>query len=114
MCQQWFSVLGQTFDVTGFLLIVIEWHHMFVRDVYMRQKRIERDYEKSMAEQRGEKFDEDADFEYTMWREFQRLLRKDTIYRKWLFFAGASLIILGFLLQVAGSWPGGLFGIKSC
>jgi hypothetical protein len=49
MCQQWFSVLGQTSDVVGFLLIVTEWHHMFVRDVYMRQKRIERDYEKRAA-----------------------------------------------------------------
>lgn len=116
MCQQWFSVLGLTADVIGFLMIAVEWHHMFSRDVYMRQKRIERDYEKAQAEQAGKAFDEDANLEYTMWREFQKLLIKDTLYRKWLFYAGTGLIVFGFLLQAVGSWPYGVpfFGSKSC
>jgi hypothetical protein len=114
MCQQWFSIVGLVFDVVGFMMIAVEWHHMFKRDVYLRQKRIERDYKKSRAEERGQKFDDDSDLEYTMWREFQRLLKKDTLYRSWLFYAGAILIVAGFTLQTLGSWPGGIFGIKSC
>jgi hypothetical protein len=114
MCQQWLSVAGLLFDVVGFLLIAVEWHHMFKRDVYMRQKRIERDYNKSVAEEKGEHFNEDDDLEYTMWREFQRLLQKDTLYRKWLFGVGVSLVVSGFVLQLLGNWPYGVFGIKSC
>jgi hypothetical protein len=116
MCQQWFSVFGLVADVIGFLMIAIEWHHMFTRDVYMRQKRIERDYNKSAAETEGKPFDDDADMEYTMWREFQKLLKKDTLYRQWLFYVGTGLIILGFVLQTAGSWPRGIspLSIKGC
>ena len=116
MCQNWLSVTGLFFDVVGFLLIAFEWHHMFTRDVYMRQKRIERDYNKSIAEAEGRKFDDDEDLEYTMWREFQHLLRKDSFYRQWLFYVGAGLIVLGFVLQALGSWPYGtpFFGLKSC
>jgi hypothetical protein len=55
----------------GILTIAVEWRHRFERDVCMRQKRIERDFKKSEAESRGEKFDEDEDdLEYTMWRPF--------------------------------------------
>lgn len=116
MCQQWLSVLGLIADVVGFLMIAIEWHHMFKRDVYMRQKRIERDYNKSVAESDGKPFDDDADLEYTMWREFQKLLVKDTLYRQWLFYVGTGLIIFGFVLQTAGSWPWAvpLLGFRNC
>jgi hypothetical protein len=116
MCQNWFSISGLVFDVTGFLLIAFEWHHMFQRDVYLRQKRIERDYRKSVAEAEGRQFDDDEDLEYTMWREFQRLLQKDTLYRKWLFYVGTGLILLGFMLQSLGSWPYGVpvLGLKTC
>jgi hypothetical protein len=94
MCQNWFSISGLVFDVTGFLLIAFEWHHMFQRDVYLRQKRIERDYRKSVAEAEGRQFDDDEDLEYTMWREFQRLLQKDTLYRKWLFYVLSQMALL--------------------
>jgi hypothetical protein len=114
VCQNWFSIVGLVFDVAGFLMIAVEWHHMFKRDVYMREKRIDRDYAKLTAERRGEKFDDDADMEYTHAREFSRLLRKDTLYRAWLFYVGTTLIILGFFGQVFGSWPYGIFGFKSC
>ena len=89
---------------------------MFKRDVYMRQKRIERDYNKSVAESETKPFDNDSDLEYTMWREFQKLLRSDTLYRQWLFYVGAGLIILGFVLQTVGSWPHGIpfLGIANC
>lgn len=105
MWQQWLSVIGLSFDVIGFVLIAVEWHHMFVRDVYMWQKRIERDYLRAIAEAKGEEFDEDYDMEYTHWREFQRLLQKDTSYRRILFYTGMTLIVIGFLLQVVGNWP---------
>jgi hypothetical protein len=114
MCQQWFSILGLVLDVVGILTIAVEWRHTFERDVYMRQKRIERDYRKSTAESRGEKFDDDEDLEYTMWRPFQKLLHQDKRYRSRLFYIGMGLIVMGFVLQTLGSWPYGIFGIKNC
>jgi uncharacterized membrane protein len=105
MSQEWLSVVGLSLDIIGFLLIAFEWHHMFIRDVYMRQKRFERDHAKWRAEMDGDEFDDDDNLEYTHWQEFQRLLQKDTTYRRWLFFTGIALIITGFLLQVLGNWP---------
>ena len=60
MSQEWLSVVGLSLDIIGFLLIAFEWHHMFIRDVYMRQKRIERDHAKWRAEMDGDEFDDDG------------------------------------------------------
>lgn len=116
MCQNWLSIIGQCADIVGFLFIAIEWHHMFQRDVYMRQKRVERDFKKWEAERDGVPFDEDFDMEYTHWREFQRLLQKDTLYRQWLFYPSVVLVVFGFMLQAIGNWPNGIpaFGLRPC
>jgi hypothetical protein len=100
MCQQWLSVLGLVFDVVGILTIAVEWRHTFERDVHIRQKRIERDYRKSVAESRGEKLDDDEDLDYTMWRPFQRLLRQEvklilSIAARIVYVNGDSVMRLG-------------------
>ena len=32
MCQNWYSIIGQSLDVVGFLIIAFEWFHQFKRD----------------------------------------------------------------------------------
>ena len=114
MCQQWFSVLGQTFDIAGFLLIAFEWRHMFLREREGRLYELQHDYERTSAEYRGEVYKDPSSADHTMWREFQKLFIKEWRMRKRIFYSGVVFVVLGFLFQVMGSWPGGIFGIKSC
>jgi uncharacterized membrane protein len=114
MCNQWLSVAGLTFDVVGFLLIAFEWHLMFKREMHERLGRIVEDYAKSKAEAEGVRYRDPAAQDYTMWREFQKLIGKDKRLRQKLFYPGVVLVILGFILQVLGSWPGGLAGFRGC
>ena len=114
MCQQWFSVVGNLTEIVGFLLVVREWYHVFSLDALQRRNRIERDYNRTRAEQEGRRWVDPSSADHTMWREFQRLLIRDLRYRKRIFFGGSALIVFGAFLQIAGNWPGGVFGIKSC
>jgi len=114
MCQQWLSVAGYILEICGFLLIAREWYHVFKLDELQRRNRIHEDYERTSAEYSGREYQDPSRADHTMWREFQRLLNRDIRYRRRLFFAGAFLVISGALLQLLGSWPGGVFGIKSC
>jgi hypothetical protein len=115
MCQQWFSVVGQILDVIGFLTIAWEWHHMFSRDRRRRIAELEEARNRSMSAQLAVPhmpIDQDA----AMWRVFQKLFLREWRWRGRVFGAGVVLIILGFLGQVLGSFPGGvpILGFKSC
>jgi len=114
MCQQWLSVIGNLAEMAGFLLLAREWFHVFNLDVLQRRNRIENDYERSRAEREGRDWTDPNSSDYTMWREFQRLLNRDIQYRRRIFVGGASLVVVGAFLQIAGNWPGAIFGIKSC
>lgn len=110
MCQNWFSVIGQLFDVVGFLVIAWEWFHQFQRDHDRRIRELEKASQRQQASYEGRRpppQDEDA----AMWREFQRLFLKEWRWRRKVFFTGAGLVILGFLFQVLGNWP---HLIRSC
>jgi hypothetical protein len=110
MCQNWFSVIGQTFDVIGFLIIAFEWYHQFWRDHERRIAELQKAYERQTALYKGEPLPE-QDEDMLMWREFQKLFLKEWRWRRKVFFTGATLVILGFVFQVLGNWPH-LF--KSC
>ncbi len=114
MCQQWFSVLGQCLDVAGFLLIAFEWRHMFIRERERRLYQLQHDFERTQAERQGEVYRDPRGADHTMWREFQKLFFKEWRMRGRIFYGGVVLVIFGFLFQVMGSWPRGMFGIMSC
>ncbi len=114
VCQQWFSVVGNLTEIVGFLLVVREWYHVFSVDALQRRNRIERDFERTRTEQEGRKWVDPSSADHTMWREFQRLLIRDLRYRKRIFFGGSALVVFGACLQMAGNWPGGVFGIRGC
>lgn len=116
MCQQWFSVIGQTLDVIGFLFIASEWRHVFMhtREVGLRQiheeakRALTASLGKDPIDRTGEKFEK--------WNAIQDEFIEDWTYRGRIFKYGVTLVVLGFVFQAMGSWPGGvpLFGYRSC
>jgi len=113
-CQQWFSVIGLVFDIVGFLLIVFEWRHMFIRERNRRMEELDNDYERSRGERFGQTYNDPRSADYTMARLFSKLFMQEWRYRGRLFYSGVVLVIIGFVGQVVGSWPGGLLNLKSC
>jgi hypothetical protein len=112
MCQQWFSEVGLVLDIIGFLTIAIEWHHEFVRDRERRLGQLQAAYERAAAEAQGVPL---PDQDRLMWRAFQKLFLSEWRWRGRVFYAGVGLVILGFIGQFLGGWPGGLsFGAKAC
>ena len=114
MCQQWFSVIGLVFDIVGFLLIVFEWRHMFIRERNRRMEQLHYDYERSRVERSEQTYNDPRSGDYTMARLFSKLFMQEWRYRGRLFYSGVVLVIIGFVGRVVGSWPGGLFTLKSC
>jgi hypothetical protein len=114
MCQQWLSVIGLTADVIGFLLIAFEWHETFNHLVLSRQNAVELDYIRTTQSDEAAKEREQADS--SMWRNTQRENQLDNARRVKLFRAGVALIVIGFLLQLAGSLPYGasVFHFTTC
>src|SRR6266576_777492 len=51
-----------------------------------------------------------------MWREFQKLGLQEGRWRGRGFYSGATVVVLGFVGQLLGSWPGGVpfFGFTAC
>jgi hypothetical protein len=114
MCQQWLSVGGLVLDVIGFLLIAREWYHVFLHSVLMRQVRVEEDYNRTRAAERGEAYDDPTEADASMWRNTQRENLRDNQHRAQLFYIGTTLVVLGFFLQLLGSWPYGILSFRSC
>jgi hypothetical protein len=104
MCQQWLSVSGLILDIVGFVLIAFEWRHM-----YMDQR-----FRRLDALQRAAGYPGEIDPDEAMPKLFAKLFMKEWRYRGTLFYGGVVLIVLGFIGQTAGSWPGGVISFKSC
>lgn len=100
--------------MVGFLLIAFEWRHMFFRERDRRMEELHHDYKQTSANIRGEAYRDPREMDFTMATTFSRLAHKEWRYREVLFYGGVVLIILGFVGQTAGSWPGGLLGFKNC
>ena len=111
MCQQWLSAVGLTVDVVGFLLIAWEWHLMFQRHVANRIGEIDALYSRLRRKQEGMQEEEDEEF-WSMGKHMYDGLMEDVRYRGKIVYTGVGLIIVGFLLQVLGSIPGGIAWIK--
>jgi hypothetical protein len=114
MCQQWFSVVGLTAEVIGFLLIAYEWRETFLHLVLQRQGAVEMDYVRSRQGDDAAKERELADA--SMWRNTQRENRLDHARRAKIFGAGVALVVIGTVFQIIGSLPYGIsfFHFSSC
>jgi hypothetical protein len=114
MCQQWISIVGLCLDVIGFLMIAFEWRHTFKREYERRMGELDRDYDKYSAETAGVTYQDPSAGDYTMAKLFSKLFRKEWLFRGELFATGVTLVIFGFIGQVLGSWPGGIWHFHSC
>lgn len=109
MCQQWITLIGLIADVTGFLLIVREWHLMFRRHAGEKIREIDQLYARIRRRQDGlPPEDPHSDEFWSMGKHMYMGLMEDITYRGKLVYVGAGLVILGFALQGLGTLPGGL------
>lgn len=104
MCQDWFSVVGQSLDLIGFYIIAWEWYHQLERDHDRRMVELKKAYDRQSAEILGEKYI-DPDDEKDNWRIYQPLFLKEWRWRRKMFIAGAVCFTLGIAGQILGSWP---------
>jgi hypothetical protein len=122
MNQQWLQVLGLLLDVLGFGLITLEWYRGYVelkaranmqaRDMErMAKARLKKEYKDvlanvGVAEVQG-LYEDDAhlaDVAEMQWEQ-QRVERFERS-RALPFVLGAVAVSIGFMLQLAGNWPG--------
>ncbi len=106
--QPWANIAGFIFDLVGFCLLAVEWHRSFLHSVTIRQLELQDAYERNRARDQKKKvvYRMDAE-EETMAKEFSKLHHRESQRRYWLFRVGVALFVLGFALQVVGSWPMG-------
>jgi hypothetical protein len=113
MTQQWLAVLGLGLDFAGFMLLLREWWLAFFNE--RRQMELEEQQERIRAlrnlrpappGQRNpfetlERVQDEAAL-----RRARGEARSAMAARKGTFLFATVLIVLGFALQVAGTWPG--------
>jgi uncharacterized membrane protein len=113
MTQQWLTVLGLTLDFAGFMLVLREWWLAFFNE--KRQIEMEEPLERMRAvrnlrprapgapnpfEQLERMQDDQAV------RSARGIHRAAMVARRATFLFSMALIVLGFVLQLVGAWPG--------
>jgi hypothetical protein len=96
--QSWFTVLGLVLDISGILLIAIEWwianySPPEVLDAYRRG------YADGWLEEGSELPVEELKRRAGSDEHISRGIRKDVV------FYGVGLAVLGFVFQLIGAWP---------
>jgi hypothetical protein len=87
MCQNWYAIVGNGFEVVGFLIIAFEWYHQFKRDYERRLDKLQTAYERQSAEILGRPY-EDPDNDKDNWRMFQKLFREGMNWRLKVYYSG--------------------------
>jgi hypothetical protein len=113
MTQQWLSVLGLGLDFLGFMLLLREWWLAFFNE--QRQIELEEQQERirTLRNLRPAPPGTRSPFETLERVQDEAALRRARgearaamAARKGTFLFATVLIVLGFALQVAGTWPG--------
>jgi hypothetical protein len=113
MTQQWLTVLGIALDFAGFMLLLREWWLAFFNEE--RQLAMEEQLERVRAlrnmrpRQPGvanpyealERVQDDQAI-----RKARTLHRAAMAARRGTFMLSVALIVVGFILQLVGAWPG--------
>jgi len=113
MTQQWITVLGLALDFAGFMLLLREWWLAFFNEG--RQIAMEEQLERMRAmrtlipREPGERNPyeslERVQDEQAI-RKARGAHRAAMAARRWTFLLAMAMIALGFVLQIAGAWPG--------
>src|SRR5262245_35216189 len=113
MTQQWLNTLGIALDFAGFMLLLREWWLAFFNEE--RQIAMEEQLERMRAVRnlRPRQPGEHNPFETIERMQDEQAINKARAVhrlamaaRRGTFLFSTALIVLGFVLQMAGAWPG--------
>jgi hypothetical protein len=113
MTQQWLNVLGLALDFAGFAMLLREWWLAFFNE--QRQIELEEQQERvrTLRNLRPPQPGTRNPFETLERVQDEAALRRARgehrsamAARKGTFLTATALIVLGFLLQIVGAWPG--------
>jgi hypothetical protein len=113
MTQQWLTVTGLVLDFVGFMLLLREWWLAFFNEA--RQIAMEEQLERirAMRNIRPRAPGEHNPYESLERMQDEQAIRKARAVhraamsaRRGTFLLSMVLIVLGFLLQIVGAWPG--------
>jgi hypothetical protein len=113
MTQQWLTTVGIALDFAGFMLLLREWWLAFFNEA--RQIAMEEQLERMRAMRN---MIPRAPGEHNPYATLERVQDEQAIRkaralhraamsaRRWTFLLSMVLIVVGFLLQIVGAWPG--------
>jgi uncharacterized membrane protein len=113
MTQQWLTVLGLALDFLGFMMLLREWWLAFFNENRQMQMAEQLDRMRAMRTMIPRAPGERNPYESLERVQDEQAIRKARAEhraamnaRKGTFVLATVLIILGFVLQVVGAWPG--------
>ena len=114
MTQQWLTALGIALDFAGFMLLLREWWLAFFNEGRQMQMTEQRDNARAMREQRyRQNPDMRKVFDPLDRAQDDHAVRKARAEhyaalaaRRGVFLLATVLIVLRFVLQLVGAWPG--------
>ncbi|HEY7553041.1 MAG TPA: hypothetical protein VH913_26410 [Hyphomicrobiaceae bacterium] len=113
MTQQWLTVLGLALDFAGFTMLLREWWLAFFNENRQMQLAEQLDRARAVRNIRPRAPGERNPFEQLERMQDDGAIRKARAEhyaalaaRRGAFLAASLLVVLGFLLQLAGAWPG--------
>jgi hypothetical protein len=113
MTQQWLTVLGLALDFAGFMMLLREWWLAFFNENRQMQLAEQLDRVRAIRGIRPRAPGERNPFEQLERMQDESAVRNARAEhyaaltaRRGAFLVATGLIVLGFLLQLAGAWPG--------
>jgi hypothetical protein len=113
MTQQWLTVLGLALDFFGFMLLLREWWLAFFNEARQMQLAEQFDRMRAMRNMRPRAPGERNPFEQlermqddNATRQARAEHRTAMAARRGVFLLATALIVVGFVLQIVGAWPG--------
>jgi hypothetical protein len=113
MTQQWLTVLGIALDFSGFMMLLREWWLAFFNEGRQMELAEQLDRMRALRNIRPRAPGERNPFEsLDRMQDEQSVRRARTEHRtalaarRGVFLLATTLIVLGFVLQLVGAWPG--------
>jgi hypothetical protein len=113
MTQQWLTVLGIALDFAGFMMLLREWWLAFFNEGRQMELAERLDHMRAMRNIRPRAPGERNPFESLDRMQDEQAIRKARAEhraalgaRRGVFLLATTLIVLGFVLQLIGAWPG--------
>jgi hypothetical protein len=113
MTQQWLTVVGLALDFAGFMMLLREWWLAFFNEERQIAMEEQLDRIRAMRNIRPRAPGEQNPYErleqhqdVSAIRKARALHRAAMSARRGTFIFSMALIAVGFLLQIAGAWPG--------